>query len=99
MFFIEWRNDSNGECICDSGYEYNFYGNNLCTKCSDVSSDMIEINGKCECIYGTYTLNINVQIICSREPCKNFNPCNNNGYCDFINNSYVCTCRIFWNIL
>ncbi len=54
---------------------------------------MIEINGKCECIYGTYTLNINVQIICSREPCKTYNPCNNNGICDFINNSYVCSCN------
>ena len=83
----------NGQCICDSGYEYNFYGNNLCIKCSDISSHMIEINGKCECENGTYRLNINGQIICSIEPCKTYNPCNNNGICDFINNSYVCTCN------
>ena len=54
---------------------------------------MIEINGKCECENGTYRLNINGQIICSSEPCKTYNPCNNNGICDFINNSYVCTCN------
>ena len=82
-----------GNCVCDSGYEYNLYGNKKCTKCSDLSSDMIEINGKCECVNRTYKVNIKQSFTCSSDPCKTYNPCKNNGTCDFINNNYVCTCN------